>query len=146
LQSPEPTKGLEMTKLIPTDDDLLRQIEAAEATIAVCNRNIKIAKMDLLDRRSEEIAALLTAKPEPFGDITIIVGNHRVKVNVPKKVDWDAGLMAKKYKEIVESAENPAMYIKVDYSVTNFQPGRRPITLEKYIGLFSYLKHYFSIK
>ncbi len=33
-----------MTNTPITDDDLLRQIEAAETTMAVCDRNIKRAK------------------------------------------------------------------------------------------------------
>lgn len=100
------------------DDSLLRRIEGAEATIAVCERNIKLAKAALLDRREKEIQALLKAKDEPFGDVTITVGNHKVKVNVPKKVVWDADALAAKHKEIVESGENPEMYMKVKYDVS----------------------------
>lgn len=101
-----------------TDDSLLRRIEGAEATIAVCERNIKLAKAELLERREKEIKALLKAKDEPFGDVTIIVGNHKVKVNTPKKVTWDDKQLAKKHAEIVASGENPEMYLKVKYDVS----------------------------
>ena len=101
-----------------TDDALLRRIEAAEANIAVCERNIKLAKTDLLERREKEIQALLKAKDEPFGDVSIIVGNRKVKINVPKKVTWEQEQLATKYKEIVESGELPEMYMKVKYDVS----------------------------
>jgi len=100
------------------DDSLLRRIEAAEETIAVCERNIKQARAELLERREKEIQALLKAKDEPFGDVTIVVGNHKVKVNTPKKVLWDERLLAAKHKEIVASGENPDMYMKVKYDVS----------------------------
>jgi len=101
-----------------TDDQLLRQIEGAEATIAVAERNKKMAIADLLDRREKEIQALLSMKPEPFGDVTITVGNHQVKVNIPKKVLWDEKLMAAKYKEIASSGENPELYMQVKYNIS----------------------------
>lgn len=101
-----------------TDDSLLRRIEAAEATIAVCERNIRMAKAILLDRREKEIQELLRAKDEPFGDVNIVVGNHKVKVNVQKKVVWDTDMLAAKHKEIAESGENPEMYMKVKYDVS----------------------------
>lgn len=103
---------------IPTDDDLLRQIEGAETTIAICTKNIKGAKADLLERRQKEIQGLLKKKDEPFGDVTIIVGNHKVKVNVPKKVDWDQKALAEKHAEIKKAGDNPDMYIQTEYNVS----------------------------
>lgn len=101
-----------------TDDALLRQIEAAEATIFIAERNKKRATADLLDRREKEIEALLRDKAEPFGDVTITVGNHQVKVNVPKKVEWDNKLLADKYREIASSGENPDLYIQASYKIS----------------------------
>lgn len=105
-----------MTEL--TDDELLRLIEGAEATVAVCNRNIKQHEATLLDRREKEIQRLLKAKAEPFGDVTIIVGNHKVKVNVPKKVTWDNDALAKKRADIIASGDNPDVYIKAEYAIS----------------------------
>lgn len=102
----------------PTDDEILRLIEKAEATKAVCDRNIKKHKAALLDRREKEIQALLKAKDEPFGDVTIIVGNHKVKVNVPKKVTWDNDLLAKKRADIIAAGDNPDVYIKTEYAIS----------------------------
>jgi len=101
-----------------TDDSLLRRIESAQNTIDVCERNIKLAKAELLDRREKEIQSLLKAKDEPFGDVNIVVGNHKVKVNVPKKVTWDEKRLAAMHKEITASGENPDMYMKVKYDVS----------------------------
>lgn len=101
-----------------TDDDLLRQIEAAENTKAVCDKNIKQAKAELLARRKDEVKALLKAKDEPFGDVSIIVGNHKVKINTPKKVDWDQTKLKTIYDQIVDDGANPDVYIKTEYSVS----------------------------
>jgi hypothetical protein len=101
-----------------TEDEILRLIEQAETTKAVCDRNIKQLKATLLDRREKEIQQLLKAKDEPFGDVTIIVGNHKVKVNVPKKVTWDNDLLAAKHKSIAESGDNPDVYIKTEYAIS----------------------------
>jgi len=101
-----------------TDDEILRLIEQAEATKSQCDKNIKQHKATLLDRREKEIQQLLKAKDEPFGDVTIIVGNHKVKINVPKKVTWDNDLLAAKHKSIAESGDNPDVYIKTEYAVS----------------------------
>lgn len=100
------------------DDEILRHISVWEQMIGVRVSALKRAKSELLNRREKEIQALLKAKSEPFGDVNIIVGNHKVKVNVPKKVTWDAALLAKKHAEILSSGENPAMYMKVEYDVS----------------------------
>ena len=101
-----------------TDDELLRLIEQAEATKAICDKNIKQHKAELLNRREKEIQQLLKAKDEPFGDVKIIVGNREVKVNVPKKVSWEQKKLAEKRKLIVEAGDNPDVYIDTEYSVS----------------------------
>lgn len=101
-----------------TDDELLRLIEQAEATKAMCDKNIKQHKAELLNRREKEIQQLLKAKDEPFGDVKIIVGNREVKVNVPKKVTWEQKKLAEKRKLIIEAGDNPDVYIDTEYSVS----------------------------
>lgn len=101
-----------------TDDELLRLIEQAEATKAMCDKNIKQHKAELLNRREGEIQQLLKAKDEPFGDVKIIVGNREVKVNVPKKVSWEQKKLAEKRKLIIEAGDNPDVYIDTEYSVS----------------------------
>lgn len=101
-----------------TDDELLRLIEQAEATKAMCDKNIKQHKTELLNRREKEIQQLLKAKDEPFGDVKIIVGNREVKVNVPKKVSWEQKKLAEKRKLIIEAGDNPDVYIDTEYSVS----------------------------
>ncbi|NDG18419.1 MAG: hypothetical protein EB117_09125 [Betaproteobacteria bacterium] len=101
-----------------TDDELLRLIEQAEATKAMCDKNIKQHKAELLNRREKEIQQLLKAKDEPFGDVKIVVGNREIKVNVPKKVSWEQKKLAEKRKLIIEAGDNPDVYIDTEYSVS----------------------------
>lgn len=118
-----------MTTIDPneTDEQILQRIRNAESTIAVADRNKKQAIATLLDRREKEIQALLSMKPEPFGDVNLTIGNFAVKVNVPKKINWDEKLLAEKYKEIRESGEDADMYIDASYKISetkykNFKP------------------------
>lgn len=101
-----------------TDDELLRSIEQNEAIAAEAERNIKQAKTELLARRQSEISALLSDKDEPFGDVSIIVGNRKVKVGTPKKVTWEQDKLADKYREIAKAGDNPAVYMDIKYSVS----------------------------
>lgn len=101
-----------------TDDELLRLITAAEATIAVAKKNVDQLKAELLIRRKDEIAALLKAKDEPFGDVKIIIGNYQVKVATPKKVSYDQKILKKKVKEIAESGNDPELYVETEYHIS----------------------------
>lgn len=115
----------------PTDDQLLRQIEAAEATIAVAKRNADQAKAELVNRRKSEIEKLLKAKDEPFGDITLIVGNRQIKVNIPKKVKWDNKKLSSIYTKINEDGADPDEYIDVEFSVSETKYKAWPEDLKK---------------
>lgn len=101
-----------------SDSELITYIEAWERGKARFEAGLKTIKNELLTRKEAEIQALLKAKTEPFGDVNIIVGNRKVKVNVPKKVTWDQAKLSEKHKAIIESGENPAMYMKVEYDVS----------------------------
>lgn len=101
-----------------TDDELLRTIQKNESDITAAKRNIEQAKEELLARRKNEINALLADKDEPFGDVNIVVGNYKVKVGTPKKVDWAQDMLADKYREIAKAGDNPAMYMDVKYNVS----------------------------
>lgn len=117
-----------------TDDDLLRQITAAEATIAVAKRNADQAKAELLARRKDEITALLQAKDEPFGKVEITVGNHRVAVTIPKKVEYNQDLLKAKVKQLVDSGENPDMYIHTEYGVSETMFKNFPIEVQEWLA------------
>jgi hypothetical protein len=101
-----------------SESELRSYIEAWERAKARYDSGLKQIKAHLLSRKATEIKALLAEKAEPFGDVTITVGNGRAKVNVPKKVTWDNAALAKKYGEVKESGENPEMYFKVEYAIS----------------------------
>ncbi len=100
-----------------SDDELLRRIIAADATIEEATKCKKLAIAKLLEIRKTEISGLLKVKPEPYGDVNIIVGNHKCKVKTPKKVEWDQKILAEKHKEISDSGNDPLVYMEVDYKV-----------------------------
>ncbi len=101
-----------------SDSEIRANIDALERMKARADSGLKQLKAHLLSRKDAEIKALLAEKDEPFGDVTITVGNGRAKVNVPRKVTWDNDALAKKYDEVKESGENPAMYFKVEYAIS----------------------------
>ncbi len=109
-----------------TDDALLRTIMENEALVAEAERNIKQAKDELLNRRKEEIFSLLSMKEDHFGDVSIVVGNHKVKVNVPKKVVWNQDALAAKHQEIVKVGDDPSVYMEVKYNISESAYKRFP--------------------
>ncbi len=74
--------------------------------------------MEKLERRAKEIQALLKAKDEPYGDVSIIVGNRKVKINCPKKVSYDQKALAKAHDDIKAAGDSPDVYIKTEYSIS----------------------------
>lgn len=100
-----------------TDDEILRRIQGAEATVAIATKNIKAAKAELLSRRKDEIAKLLKENPEPFGGVTLTVGNHQIKVTTPKKVTWSQPHLKTIAKQMVDGDVDPELYIKIEYDI-----------------------------
>lgn len=122
------TTATQATKQVPqTDDELLRQIDGAENTILVCKRNIEQAKAELLSRRQ----LLLKEKDEPYGAISIIVGNRKVTVTIPKKVEWDSDKLEKIYSQIEKDGSDPDEYIDVEFSIAESKYKAWPSDLKK---------------
>ncbi len=107
-----------MTTKPETDDEILRRITAAQATIDVATRNKKQAEAELLARRKSEIDQLLKAKDEPYGKVDIIVGNHKIAVTIPKKIEWDDDKLAAIAKLMVADGQDPNVYMKIEHSVS----------------------------
>lgn len=70
----------------------------------------KLAKDEIIRRESNNLAAALRNKTEPFGTVNL----NGVKFTVPKKVEWDQVALADLYKEIGETAHE---YMDVSYKV-----------------------------
>lgn len=124
----------EQTKVQPieNDDDLLRRIQSAESTISLCKKNIDSAKAELLRRRKDEITQLLKAKDEPYGDVTITVGNHQVKVTTPKKVEWNSEQLAAMAKQMESENVDPRLYMKIEYGVSETVYKQWPTEMKDY--------------
>ena len=58
-----------------------------------------------------------------FGTTTRTEGDFEIKINVPKRVDWDADQMAKAIETITGWGENPADYVdtKITVSETKYK-------------------------
>ena len=111
-------KKKEVKPIIKTDSELLTQIEAAEAEKSKQDKIIKMAKGLLLQSRHEEIQALLKAKDEPFGSIDLIIGNHKVSVVTPKKVEWEQDRLRAICAEMVAEGVEPLLYMKIKYDIS----------------------------
>lgn len=105
-------------KAITTDAELLLQIEAAETEKSKQDKIIKMAKALLLQSRHDEIQALLKAKDEPFGSVDIIIGNHKVQIVTPKKVEWSQDKLAIINQQIIDDGANPSVYMQTEYSIS----------------------------
>lgn len=107
-----------MTTEPESDAELLQRITAASATIEVATRNKKNAEAELLARRKPEIEKLLKAKDEPFGKVDIIVGNHKVQITTPKKVEYSQPALKAIAKQMVAEGVDPEIYIKIEYDIS----------------------------
>jgi hypothetical protein len=114
---PSPQEKPEQQK-IKTDDQLLFEINTAVESIALYTKQKKTAEAELLQRREKEIQQLLKSKPEPYGTVNLAIGNHQVKVDVKKKVDWDQEKLWAIWDQMTVDEVNPKNYIKAELKVS----------------------------
>lgn len=103
---------------VKTDEQLLVEISEAKDAIDAQNKKKKAAETELLQRREKEIQQLLKAKDEPYGTVTIVVGNHQVKVDVKKSVKWDNEKLSAIAAQMLAEKVNPTNYMKIEYSIS----------------------------
>jgi len=101
-----------------TDEQLLIEISEAADAIAEHTKAKKSAEAELIQRRDAEIQKLLKAKPEPYGTVTLTIGNHQVKVDVKKTVKWDNDKLSSIATQMRAEKVNPTNYMKIEYSVS----------------------------
>lgn len=119
---------------IESDAELLLRIQQAQATIDVATRNKKNSEAELLARRKDEITTLLKTKDEPYGKVDIIVGNHKVAVTTPKKIEYDQSLLKQKVRQLIDANENPDLYIKTEYDISETRWKEFPVDVQKWLG------------
>jgi hypothetical protein len=99
-----------------TNEQIISAIKDNENNISVLSLAVKKLKNELLNRLNERIESAYKDKSEPYGDITLDVNGIKLKINKPKKVDWDQTMLSSLYDNIKKDGDNPADYIDVDYS------------------------------
>lgn len=114
---PTPHEKPEQPK-IKSDDQLLFEINSSIESIARYTKQKKTAEAELLQRREKEIQQLLKAKPEPYGTVNLVIGNHQVKVDIKKKVDWDQEKLWAIWDQMTFDEVNPKNYIKAKLEVS----------------------------
>lgn len=77
----------------------------------------------LLARTEEDRRQALKAKGSDTGTVTLPFGPYAVRVDVPKRVEWDQAELAKAVARLADLEEDPTEYVKIKYEVseTNYK-------------------------
>lgn len=101
-----------------TDEGLIETILALEEAAKIAESEVKKVKLILLERKQKDVAAALKQKPEPFGAVSQIIGDMKVTITTPKKVEWNQEGLATLYAQIAaDPDEDVREYIGVEYKV-----------------------------
>ena len=101
-----------------TDEALVDTIIALDEAATKADAELKKAKSVFLERKQQEISIALKQKAEPFGSVSQVVGDYKVTITTPKKVEWNQDGLAKLYADIAaDPEENVQEYITVEYKV-----------------------------
>lgn len=111
-----PHPAPDLTKL--TEAEIIEQILAAEADKVAADLAGKKLKNEILSRKDKELKALLAAKPEPYGIINLPVAGKIMKIDTPKKVEWEQEKLEKLWNQMIADGADPKDYIKVEYTVS----------------------------
>ena len=112
MTSPEPN----LSTL--SDAELNEHLLAAEADEASIKTAIKKLKNELLSRNADIIKSMYAKKPEPFGIVNLAIGGKTIKIDTPKKVEWEQNQLEKLWNQISSDGADPKQYIKVEYKVS----------------------------
>lgn len=111
-----PSPAPDLTKL--SDAEIIDHLLAAEADKTAADLAAKKIKNEILARKDKEIAALLAAKPEPYGVVNITSGDKIIKIDIPKKVEWAQDKLESLWSQMVADGADPKQYIKIEYDVS----------------------------
>lgn len=101
-----------------SDAEIIEHFLEAEADKAAADLACKKLKNELLNRKAAELKAAYDKKPEPFGVVNLPVAGKNVKIDVPKKIEWQQDKLEEVWNQILADGANPKDYIKVEYAVS----------------------------
>ncbi len=101
-----------------SDAELNEQLLAVRADEDAAKLGRKKLENELLNRKAAELKAAYDAKPEPFGVVNIISGGKKIKIDIPKKIDWLQEELERIWKEIAAGGDDPKSFIKAEYTVS----------------------------
>jgi hypothetical protein len=73
---------------------------------------------DLNDTISQQVVENLKNNEYNCGTVNIDLGNHKVKYTVPKKIVWDQETLKTIKQSIINSKQNPDVYMTTKYAVS----------------------------
>lgn len=106
----------DLTKL--SDAEIIDHLLEAEADETAASLAIKKLKNELLNRKTAEIKAAYSEKTEPFGVVNLNIAGKIIKIDTPKKTEWDQSKLESLWNQMVADKADPKQYIKVKYDVS----------------------------
>ena len=115
-----------------TIDDVISEWHRVDYEMKTLKRKKEELELDLKNYYQVEIAHQLSESDYGCGTAHMESKNWEVTCNIPKKIDWDQGVLSKKTAEIVHAGENPADYLKIKYDISENAYKNWPEKTQKY--------------
>jgi hypothetical protein len=106
-------------------------LEDVAELAAKAKASAKILNDALLFRFADEAARLRRAEGKDTGTVTITADGFKVKVDLPKKVDWNQMALRHSIAQLVAAGENPADYVATELKVAESKYTAWPPSLKR---------------
>lgn len=114
------------------ESTLVRLIKEAEQKENEAKKEVSKYKNLLLVEMEDSINSALSEKEEPFGSITLSIGDEEVEFDRPKKVKYDQSILSNIYNQIIADGGKPSEYMNVEYSIEEKKYKAWPSNIKSY--------------
>ena len=87
----------------------------------------------IADRVAQEIASSRSYHKKPDGTITVAIEGVQVKATLPRKIDWDTGVLDEVSLDIEEAGHNPMEWIEYKLTIPEKNYKKMPAALRKIV-------------
>lgn len=100
-----------------SDEQIIEAIKELKSSKDAITKDIKVAENALIERKQAEIDEALGQKPDPFGDVSQVIGDSKIKFTTKKEVSWDQAGLAANYKQMILDGQEPSEYIQAEFKI-----------------------------
>ncbi|QQQ01002.1 hypothetical protein [Lysobacter enzymogenes] len=125
-----PYQSRSASDLAKLDVEVLYQLKrSADAAVASARADAD-AIDQALDHRYRQLAAdARRAAGKDTGTVHLVDGDHRISVELPKRVEWDQARLAAIVERIRAAGENPGEFVEISYRVSEAKYSAWPASM-----------------